>query len=180
VFEALVPPLALAFTMVAEFDSGLDDSQEGAFVEVFEVDAQGGVPLASGRADVPGAEDVGGLVDEEVAAGDAILLYAVSPGGDGEGSAGAEVRGGFDVGAVGAGPEFDVFGDGPGVEDATTRAGCPHGELEVWDVQRDDAWQATGSRYGPLSCSAGRHLLPLPNTDIDRVNWSCKILVLEL
>ena len=130
VFEAFVPPLTLAFTVVAEFDSGLIDSQEGAFFEFFEVDAEGGVPLAAGGPGVPGAEDVGGLVDEDVAAGDAILLYVASPCGDGEGSAGAESRGGFDIGTVGGvGPEFDVFGDGPGVEDATARAGRPHDEL---------------------------------------------------
>jgi hypothetical protein len=130
VFEAFVPPLTLAFTVVAEFDSGLIDSQEGAFFEFFEVDAEGGVPLAAGGPGVPGAEDVGGLVDEDVAAGDAILLCLVSPGGDGEGRSCAKVRGGLDIGAVGGvGPEFDVFGDGPGVEDATARAGRPHDEL---------------------------------------------------
>lgn len=148
-FEAFVPPLALAFTIVAEFDSGLDDSQDSAFFEFFEVDAKGGVPLAPGGSGVPGAEDVGGLVDEDVAAGDAILLFVAAPGRDGEGLAGAEARDGFDIGTVVAvGPEFYVFGDGPGVEDATARARRPHNELEVGNVGRDNAeWRIAGTEW---------------------------------
>jgi hypothetical protein len=83
-FEALVPPSTLPFAVIAESYAGLDDSQEGTLFEVLEVGLKGGGPVVSGGGGVPGAADAMGLVDEDVSAGDVILLNVSSPCSDGE------------------------------------------------------------------------------------------------